>query len=154
MNVRNDYVEKHSGVCMSCQKTGNSNAKKHGGVGTRLYNIWVGLKHRKYGGNTSICFEWKDFSVFRDWALNNGYRDDLTIDRIRNNIGYCPENCQWITRQENAGKDKKIFDDDMKPYLFKMRKDLGMTQREFANHLDVSRNTIQRLEKQVKQTTK
>ena len=153
MWVRNDYVKKHSGKCMSCQKTGNSNATKHGGARTRLYGIWCGLKYRRYGGDTSVCNDWEDFTVFRDWALSNGYESHLTIDRVRNNIGYCPENCQWITRAENAGKDKRIFTEEMKPVLFKMRKDLGMTQRAFAEHLDVSRNTIQRLEKQVKQTT-
>jgi len=151
MWVRNDYVKKHSGKCMSCQKKGNSNARKHGGTNTRLYGIWAGLKHRRYGGNTSVCDDWVDFTAFRDWALLNGYENHLTIDRVRTSIGYCAENCQWITRAENAGKDKKIFSEEMKPVLFKMRKDLGMTQREFASHLDVSRNTIQRLEKQQKQ---
>lgn len=139
---------------MSCQKKNNSSAKKHGFSRTRLHNIWIGLKQRRYGGNTQICEEWKDFLVFKDWADSNGYEEHLTIDRIRTNVGYCPENCQWITREENAGKDKAIFTDDMKPYLFKMRKELGMTQREFAQHIDVSRNTIQRLEKQVKQQLK
>lgn len=81
---------------------------------TRLYRIWscmktrVGNPSRKqysdYGGRgISICTEWKDnFTAFRDWAMKNGYRDDLTIDRIDNDRGYYPDNCKWSTRKEQT----------------------------------------------------
>ena len=48
MKVRNDYLKKHSGVCVSCQKKGNKNNFKHGDYKKRLYKIWLGLKHRRY----------------------------------------------------------------------------------------------------------
>ncbi len=53
-----------------------------------------------------VCDEWRhSFSAFREWALANGYRDDLTIDRIDNDGDYCPQNCRWATvSQQNANK--------------------------------------------------
>ena len=67
------------------------------------------IKHhnwKNYGGRgIRVCDEWwNSFSAFLDWALSHGYRIGLTIDRIDRNKGYCPENCQWLTRSENTRK--------------------------------------------------
>lgn len=55
-----------------------------------------------YGGRgIDVCDEWKhDSKAFCDWAMANGYADDLTIDRIDVNSDYCPDNCRWITMKE------------------------------------------------------
>lgn len=60
--------------------------------------------YRWYGANgIKVCDEWLDNpSSFEEWALNNGYADDLTIDRIDENKDYCPENCRWISNEGNA----------------------------------------------------
>ena len=61
--------------------------------------------YKRYGGRgIKVCFEWSDYSIFREWAINNGYSDNLQIDRIKNDKGYSPDNCQWITRLENTIK--------------------------------------------------
>lgn len=80
----------------------------------RLKNIWKKIKERcydkkfiyynNYGGRgITVCSEWlEDKSAFIAWALLNGYRDDLEIDRIDNDEGYDPNNCRWVTRKENC----------------------------------------------------
>lgn len=85
----------------------------HGFSNTRLYNIWEGIKRRclsdkhsryyDYGGRgIKVCEEWKCFEPFKDWAMINGYSENLTIERKNVNGNYEPSNCTWATKEEQA----------------------------------------------------
>lgn len=84
------------------------------GVISNLYQRWSSMKMRCYSRNVkgykrygargiTVCKEWRDsFEKFRDWAINNGYKKELQIDRIDNDKGYYPGNCRWVTARENS----------------------------------------------------
>jgi hypothetical protein len=66
-----------------------------------------------YGGRgITVCDEWKDdFGAFQKWATDNGYKENLTIDRVNVNGNYCPENCRWATmtqQQRNTTRNRFI----------------------------------------------
>lgn len=104
--------------CLSRQVHANrmmALARTHGGSRTSLYFVWQSMHARcenanhkfyyRYGGRgIAVCEGWLSFEPFRDWALGNGYRSGLTIDRKNNSSGYSPENCEWITKAENTAK--------------------------------------------------
>lgn len=92
-----------------------SEAKKtHGMSYHRLYSIWRDMRRRcknpsrrkydRYGGRgIRVCEEWNtSFYAFADWSYKNGYKDNLSIDRIDNDGDYCPENCRWVTMDIQA----------------------------------------------------
>lgn len=93
-------------------------AKKHGFFGTRIYQTWVQMKarcfneqhkhYKDYGGRgITVCDEWKDdFMTYYYWSIDNGYAENLSIDRIENDGNYEPSNCRWVSMQMQANNKR------------------------------------------------
>lgn len=132
----------------------NKNGIKHSQRYTRLYRIWNNMKQRcnnlnhksykNYGGRgITVYDEWIMFIPFMKWALNNGYADNLTIDRINNDGNYEPDNCQFLTSKENNRKKSTTI---LTMKLANEIRDLYSTgnfyQRELAEKYGVSNRHI------------
>jgi hypothetical protein len=64
----------------------------------------------------SVCEEWRhSYEAFKEWSLANGYRDDLTIDRIDIDKDYSPENCKWSTLQEQSKNRSNCYWFEVEP---------------------------------------
>lgn len=68
-----------------CYKEKDPAYKNYGGRGIKVCDEWLGLS-----GSTNFC----------NWAINNGWQEGLTLDRIDNEGNYEPSNCRWITKKE------------------------------------------------------
>lgn len=108
------------GHTKSCGCYKNEVIKKHGLSKTRIHNEWIRMRFRCSGKNIEdypshsgrgikVCEEWNDFTIFKDWALSNGYDDSLTIDRIDNDKGYSKDNCRWTTQSEQNRNTRRTI---------------------------------------------
>lgn len=124
ISVSRSHLLSGNTVSCGCYRSDNMRRRSttHGMSSTRLYNIWEHMRNRcddennerydRYGGRgIAVCDEWEDFENFRDWALDNGYSDELTIDRRDNDGGYTSENCRWVdsfTQANNTSRNRYI----------------------------------------------
>lgn len=128
---------------------------KHGLSETRIYKTWGNMKQRCYNPNDSkygsyggkgitVCDEWlHDFQAFYDWAMANGYTEELTIDRKDAKMGYSPDNCRWITMEENCwgGFHEKIEND-----ITRIRELTNLSQPQFCEKYHIPLPTLRKWE--------
>lgn len=103
--------------CWSCS---HPNKQSHGKTGTRLHTRWMNVIKRTRSDEPrrariykdrgiTMCDEWRrDFLTFEKWALENGFNNNLVLDRIDNYKGYSPDNCRWVTSKENTMNRRKF----------------------------------------------
>jgi len=132
----------------------------HGEHKTQLYGVWAGMKyrttstkikaaHRYVGRGIAVCPEWRDdFVAFRDWALANGYIEGKELDRIDENRGYEPGNCQWIPKLENLDKRSKYLSAEAEEWLHTYaaevdRSPYEVIKRALEFYLEVDRTALE-----------
>lgn len=138
-----DIIKEVRKSCHKCDKS----SYKHGMTNTRLFRIWQNIRGRCYC-KTNVDYkdygargikmdeEWRDnFINFYNWAINNGYKDNLSIDRIDVNGNYEPSNCRWANNytQANNKRNNKRYEYNGKLY----------TIRELSNMSNLSYSIIQ-----------
>ena len=123
--VRGDSLRKELTTSCGCYQRERAveASTTHGMSKTHLYSVWSGMlrrvgvykcadekEKRDYQDRgITVCDEWLVFENFRDWALSHGYKEDLQIDRVNNDAGYCPENCRWATPKENTNNRRNTI---------------------------------------------
>ena len=127
------------GKVISCGCAKKQHLKsKHSNSHTSLYICWKSMKRRcstnKHYKNIQVCDEWNNYINFKNWALQNGYSDNLTLDRIDYTGDYEPTNCRWVNSiQQNNNKSNNITI----TYKGKVQ-----TLKEWCNELDLPYSTI------------
>jgi len=127
---------------------------KHGMGKTRLFGIWSGMRQRcnninnprysDWGGRgIKICIEWNEFTNFMEWALKNGYSDELQIDRIDNDGNYDQSNCRFVTSSINNQNTSHTKLDSLKADdIIELYSTGEYSQRALAKIYDVHQHTI------------
>jgi len=151
-------------VAASGQRThGKSSLKKDGyRAKPRIYRTWTNMKSRcnnpkssryeSYGGRgIRVCAEWEsNYMTFHNWAVENGYQDDLQIDRIDNDGNYTPLNCRWVTLEENnrnSGRTKRITCGGETHTIPEWAKIKGISERNIRQRLYRGKSPEEALEK-------
>jgi hypothetical protein len=146
-----EFTRKNAGT--KCRKCMNIT---HGLRSHKLYGTWLNMKDRCLNPNNpsyksykdrGICEEWKNSSEsFILWSLKNGYMEGLSIDRIKNEIGYTPDNCRWVDSATQSRNREYTLQN--KGILELIRKDIDdniLSQSQIARKYEVSISSVNRL---------
>ena len=112
--------------------------ESHGECGTTLYTTWRAMKNRVspkwkyhqhyYDKGITICRAWLKFTTFKKWAIANGFKPGLLLDRINNSKGYYPNNCRFATDEISVGNRDvtiKVFYKGRERVLSQLCRELG-----------------------------
>ena len=127
------------------------NRIKHGLKNTATYVVWKGMRERcnnpkasnyyRYGQRgIKVCEEWNDYVKFYEWAIANGYKEGLTLDRINNDGDYCPNNCRWVdklTQGNNKCNNRVIEYQGQRYTLIQLSRLCGIERRTLGRRLSV-----------------
>lgn len=105
--------ENYCNLLPPSKKNNHRKCERHGDRYTKLWKEWNTIlwrcnpknkrHHVWYSDNgIKMCDEWMSYIAFKAWALNNGFEEHLTIDRIDSTKDYCPSNCRWLTQADNV----------------------------------------------------
>lgn len=134
----------------------------------RLHKIWSSMHERceyekhpqyhNYGGRgISVCDEWSEYLPFAKWAFSHGYRENLTLDRVDNDGGYCPDNCRWTTIKEQANNKRTnriIVYEECEYTLTELAEKIGMNKTTLKERLNLGWSVNDAVEKPVRTRTK
>lgn len=144
-----EYNLKKAGDHANCgclnKKEVAERSRTHGKSHTRLYGIWGSMLKRcrnpndyhyaSYGARgIVVCREWEQYEAFEQWAMANGYKEGLSIDRIDVYGNYCPENCRWTTNFVQQNNRRVTF------YI--TYKDEKLPLSEWSLRTGISRETL------------
>jgi hypothetical protein len=142
-------------ICKSCAVIASKSAFTARNSSTDgLEGVWRAMKQRcsdpkhksyaRYGDRgIMVCDQWvNSLDAFIEWARKNGYVRGLQLDRIDNDRGYCPENCQWITPVENSRKSTATRLSVSEAEEIRMLVSKGVKQSEIAKRFSVDPSTI------------
>lgn len=148
------------GRTTSCGCYRKDNMTTHGKTNTRIFRTYTDMVRRCYKPECSnyknygargirICEEWlseNGFKKFYEWAMDNGYSDDLTIDRIDVNGDYSPKNCRWITnleQQSNKRNTRKFVLNGETLTLKELSEKTGITIPALVSRIDRRKMTLE-----------
>ena len=133
------------------------NGRLHGDSKTKLYNVWMNMLIRcnqknsedypRYSGRgISVCDEWSEYLVFKKWALDNGYKEGLFIDRIDNNGNYLPNNCRFVSQKDSNRNKSNIKLSMRKANMLRIFYfDGDFKKSQLARMFKVSYNTVDKI---------
>lgn len=152
---RNSLMKGTTKSCGCYRKEASAKSAKirsttHGDFGTRLYSIYLGMRKRCYTQSCTaykgygakgilVSDQWDTYEKFKEWAMNSGYSDDLTLDRMDSAKNYSPENCRWVNYEAQIRNRRKQLKVASSKYI---GVSWNKSRQKWVAYITVTKNTI------------